>query len=551
MTENLSEHVLSKTRLYLLTRGYRLKKTSLSAVKANSDECRIFDSLVFDDLFLKEAFANTTSKTVSLASIGTTIYNTLASFYSEEITEWYARSADIYTNRNLFDLFLDFQATKIISSLEREKLQLHKTPKDLVNEILNKIPACVWLNPNTRWLDPCCGTGEFIVQIFRRLIAYGHEPKHIIENMLFFNDINPNMVKLTEFRLDPENKYKRNAYNLDAIKKVDFYYEFTYTKSGRMKKPIIHQMTELEMEFSNMSQNPRDKNFTGFGVVVGNPPYQFGKNKIFYQQFIALGQNLTSKNGFLSLITPKAWLKNSVCHFRNLVNNFTVHHLNVDKCASYFPGISSSFSYFISEKTGNKNITTNVVLSTRSFNIDIKDFSDLATTTILEDETKSQILDKIYEDGSIKPIAGKGQNEFVFEKTDAHTYEVFLSTSNKNGLDSRCVYSSIEPLNYGITKLIIAHILMPGQSERYSEISTKGVGRYSFYFIMDTEEELYNLRDFFDTKVYHFIDFMKRHGRYAYLNIPNLDFTKKWTDTDLYNYFNFTQEEIDIIEQIV
>ena len=33
--------------------------------------------------------------------------------------------------------------------------------------------------------------------------------------------------------------------------------------------------------------------------------------------------------------------------------------------------------------------------------------------------------------------------------------------------------------------------------------------------------------------------------------VPVMDFSKTWTDNELYNYFNLTEEEIDLIEKTI
>ena len=49
------------------------------------------------------------------------------------------------------------------------------TPTELVNEMLNQIPEIVWKNPNSTFLDPCCGKGTFIIEIVNRLVyIYGY-----------------------------------------------------------------------------------------------------------------------------------------------------------------------------------------------------------------------------------------------------------------------------------------------------------------------------------------------------------------------------------------
>ena len=37
------------------------------------------------------------------------------------------------------------------------------TPIKLVNDMLNKLPIEVWKNKNLKWLDPCCGMGNYFI----------------------------------------------------------------------------------------------------------------------------------------------------------------------------------------------------------------------------------------------------------------------------------------------------------------------------------------------------------------------------------------------------
>ena len=59
--------------------------------------------------------------------------------------------------------------------------------------------------------------------------------------------------------------------------------------------------------------------------------------------------------------------------------------------------------------------------------------------------------------------------------------------------------------------------------------------------------------DYLNSKLMYF--FTQKQCKYSGFNnigimkmIPKLDFTKQWTDQELYQYFNLTQDEIDLIE---
>lgn len=47
------------------------------------------------------------------------------------------------------------------------------TPKNLVNEIINKIPLEHWANSSYSVLDPACGNGQFIIETLNKKVAAG------------------------------------------------------------------------------------------------------------------------------------------------------------------------------------------------------------------------------------------------------------------------------------------------------------------------------------------------------------------------------------------
>ncbi len=75
------------------------------------------------------------------------------------------------------------------------------TPLELVNEMLDKLPADVWSNPSKTWIDPAAGDGNFLVEVKRRLMKAGHSEVHVLENMIFAVDIMPDNIEVLQHRL--------------------------------------------------------------------------------------------------------------------------------------------------------------------------------------------------------------------------------------------------------------------------------------------------------------------------------------------------------------
>ena len=70
-----------------------------------------------------------------------------------------------------------------ISASNENKLKYGEviTPLDFAEKILDLLPKKVFQNPDLKWLDPCVGTGNFCVvlykKLFQNLSAKIKEPK--------------------------------------------------------------------------------------------------------------------------------------------------------------------------------------------------------------------------------------------------------------------------------------------------------------------------------------------------------------------------------------
>ena len=92
------------------------------------------------------------------------------------------------------------------------------TPFNLIEKKLNEFPLSVWFDKNKTWLDPAAGLGNFHSIVLDRLSSIGNiSEKHIIENQLYFIEINPESCKLIKMIFDPNNEYNMNIYCGDAL----------------------------------------------------------------------------------------------------------------------------------------------------------------------------------------------------------------------------------------------------------------------------------------------------------------------------------------------
>jgi hypothetical protein len=177
------------------------------------------------------------------------------------------------------------------------------TPYELRQNMIDFIPIEFWKSKK-KVFEPCSGKGAFLVDIFNMFKKHSNlTDKVILEECIYFADINPLNIYINKKLLDPKNKYKLNFYDGDTLK--------------------------LDEKHFN----------TKFDLIIGNPPYnssgKTGTGNTIYQHFIRKSLNEWIKpNGYLSFVHPSSWRKPDdkngktrngdlfklMCHTNNMLN---------------------------------------------------------------------------------------------------------------------------------------------------------------------------------------------------------------------------------------
>ena len=82
-----------------------------------------------------------------------------------------------------------------------------------------------------------------------------------------------------------------------------------------------------------------------FDTVIGNPPYQSGKNSNFYVEFIKHAAKLTKEGGIVSLIIPNRFILPHTPAAKSLRECYQVEQLIVD-VNNHFPGVGTNIGMF-------------------------------------------------------------------------------------------------------------------------------------------------------------------------------------------------------------
>jgi SAM-dependent methyltransferase len=189
------------------------------------------------------------------------------------------------------------------------------TPIVCVEEMINAIDPAQFTNPSLRWYDPCCGTGNFHLVIAHRLLKH-HSLKHVLENMLFFNDI--------------------NIERLEIVRTV-----------FRGQDYAINISTDDFLQCKSVNK---------YDIIVANPPFakllpdgrRAAKNHNLIQPFLTQALGQLRSGGLLLFITPDSWMS---CADRNKVpmelTQRQILHIDIHSAKRHFPHVGSSFTWYL------------------------------------------------------------------------------------------------------------------------------------------------------------------------------------------------------------
>ena len=402
------------------------------------------------------------------------------------------------------DIILMLREYVKVGEVEKKKFGEVMTPLELVKEMLATLPEEVWSNPNLKWLDPANGTGPYPIMVIYKLMkglanCPGLEDdevryKHIVENMIYVCELQPKNMFLYMCAIDPFDTYKLNIYTGSFLEEG-----FDY-----------HMKNVWGVE--------------KFDVVVGNPPYKRKMNLKFLNKSMEIADCSI-------FVHPSSWLideKNSNKDFRdtrelyrNFLDKVILFNGNpIFNIGLYIPCAITLISknkrdnnIEVFDKINNKNITY----------INIDDINKYSNTI-----EYSGIISKIKNTDKISSLYNKKNGTFFvnMSRIRGHVFEM----GNTNEMYKNDFYTTIV------------------KDESVVEVKTKSV-----FFSFDSYEKANNFLKYLKTNFSRFcLSICKNSSdlnKIDFSMIPNLDFTKEWSDEKLYKEFNLTEEEIKFIEK--
>lgn len=473
------------------------------------------------------------------------------------------------------------------------------TPPTLANQVLDLLPQELFCNPKTTFLDPFTKSGVFLREIVKRLdrgLAQQIPNRqkridHIMHKQVFG-------IALTELTSLLSRRTLYCSKRANSQHSVSY---FDNEQGNLLYQPLKHTWVNGKCKYCGASKDVYDRGNQSeqyayqfihtdkpekifnmkFDVIIGNPPYQLSDGgqaasaKPLYHLFVQQAMKLNPR--YLSMIIPSRWYAGGkgLDDFRKTMLGTTQLRKLVDyaNSADCFPGvnIAGGICYFLWDKSyngdceitnmvGDTNVST-ISRSLQEFPVFVR--NNIAVSILrhikrmkerplsLEVKSRNSFGVCSYERGLDKPIAaddvvllssaGKGfypKSKIIDRDIILNQFKVIITYAMSGGN---------KPSSEGMYQVISSlQILAPNEvcSETYLVLG-----------VYDNRCSAENMLSYVKTKLFRFLMLQTLSSIHitkdSFAFVPIQDFSKPWTDEELYKKYGLNENEIAFIESMI
>jgi len=416
-------------------------------------------------------------------------------------------------------------------------LERQRVPDDIADDMVELFPEELFV-PESKILDPFCRYGELLNAFRKRAMrsqamiqAFPDEDdryEYISDNMLY-------AIVIDEKGLKEVTRIIHGTANPRESHVVIFGTEAQYLTAMKANSKIFLKEKIEELKLMHID------------AVIGNPPY----NNDMYIPFVEIGHQLATDCSLF--ITPAKWQakggeKNE--QFRkNIVPymNKIVYYSNPLDVFPDTPMCGDSISYYMIDKTEHNDKYIN------------NELEEHWKTRYGLDNTCINIVKKIHgerivesKDKSITPVKSYFTSRNFGDVSEDTSSRYYMRSSarcikvpenvfkNTEDIDKYKVY-----IGHFITNNPVLHLVEPFVAD-VREDCLLGFG---------SKEKCESIISYYRCKLIWFLVFMTNCGnasKEAFVNVPDPGaFDHIFTDEELYNKYDLTPEEINIIESVI
>lgn len=486
------------------------------------------------------------------------------------------------------------------------------TPPELANQILDQLPVSLWSDSSATFLDPVSKSGVFLREIAKRLIEglrdeFPDEQErinHIFKNQLFGIAITE-LTSLLARRSVYCSKNADGPYSVCTefdvpdgnikFEKVDHSWEDGRCKFCGASKEAFDRGTEFETHAYQLihTDHPEEIFNMKFDVIVGNPPYQLADGgygtsaKPIYDKFVEQAMKLNPR--YLSMIIPARWFAGGkgLDDFREtMLADARIRRIDDYLNASdVFPGVGlkGGICIFLWDRDdpGECTVTTthNGISSPPMqrklqevgvdvfirFNEGISILKKVVAVETGQDRDLSLPIDKRFDElvSSSKPFGLRTFFKGKSRKTDDDDLKVYQNggtgfidrekiTAGERYIDSWKVYVGAAAPGTGNKDTYPHRILSTpfiGEPGSVSSETYLAIGPFA------TREEANSALSYMSCKLTRLLILLHKPTQHTtrkvYAFVPKQNWTKIWTDDELYEKYGLNDEEIAFIDSMV